>query len=136
MAIEDRRSGRDRRNLERFKVNIEVEWEGLVGRKLGIISDISPLGCFILCSGEVEDTERIALRDALDAVSTVGERRLQIDEKQQLRQRHYPLLPNSDWNQSLTPDPESRGAQSVRWRGSEPVINGSIRELGQPSPVR
>ena len=61
MSILDRRSGRDRRNLERFKVNIEVEWEGLVGKKLGTISDISPHGCFILCSGEVEDTENIKI---------------------------------------------------------------------------
>lgn len=61
MAITDRRSGRDRRNIERFKVNIEVEWEGLVGSKDGTISDISPQGCFILCSGEVEDTETVKI---------------------------------------------------------------------------
>ena len=61
MAITDRRSGADRRNNERFKVNIEVEWEGLVGRKSGTINDISPLGCFILCSGDVEDTENVKI---------------------------------------------------------------------------
>lgn len=61
MAIQDRRSGRDRRSIERFKVNIDVEWEGLVGRKLGTISDISTQGCFILCSGEVEDTETVKI---------------------------------------------------------------------------
>ncbi|CAN5545075.1 hypothetical protein BH10ACI1_BH10ACI1_07940 [soil metagenome] len=57
----DRRSSSDRRNVERFKANIEVEWEGKVGRKHGTISDISPLGCFVLCSGEVEDTEVVKI---------------------------------------------------------------------------
>ncbi len=33
MTTQDRRSGGDRRTIERFKVNIDVEWEGLVGRK-------------------------------------------------------------------------------------------------------
>jgi hypothetical protein len=61
MTMQDRRSGRDRRNIERFKVNIETEWEGLVGRKQGIISDISTAGCFILCSGEVEDAETVKI---------------------------------------------------------------------------
>lgn len=57
----DRRIGRDRRTNSRFPVSIEIEWEGLVGRKTGIISDLSPLGCFILCSGEVEDGETIKI---------------------------------------------------------------------------
>lgn len=61
MAITDRRVGGDRRVVERFNVNLEVEWEGLVGRKTGTISDISPLGCFILCSGEVEDGETVKI---------------------------------------------------------------------------
>lgn len=57
----DRRIGRDRRAVERFQVNIEIEWEGLVGRKLGTIGDLSQVGCFILCSGEVEDGENIKI---------------------------------------------------------------------------
>ena len=57
----DRRSGRDRRIQERFQVNIEVEWEGLVGRKSATISDLSTTGCFLLCSGEVEDGENVKL---------------------------------------------------------------------------
>src|SRR6185312_5873405 len=36
---------------------------------------------------EIENAEQIPLRDALDAVFAMGERRLQIDEIQQLRQR-------------------------------------------------
>ena len=57
----DRRSGRDRRANERFEVNIEIEWEGLVGRKNGTISDLSTTGCFVLCSGEVEDGENVKI---------------------------------------------------------------------------
>lgn len=57
--IRDRRTGRDRRSAERFNVNIDVEWEGLVGRKSGTINDISVLGCFILCTGDVEDGENV-----------------------------------------------------------------------------
>jgi len=57
----DRRRGEERRAVGRFQVNIEVEWEGLVGRKPGTIGDLSPVGCFVLCSGEVEDGENIKL---------------------------------------------------------------------------
>ena len=57
----DRRRGEERRAVERFDGNIDVEWEGLVGRKTGTISDMSPVGCFVLCSGEVEDGETIKI---------------------------------------------------------------------------
>lgn len=57
----DRRAGQERRAIERFPVNIDIEWEGLVGRKDGTISDMSPIGCFVLCSGEVEDGETIKI---------------------------------------------------------------------------
>ena len=57
----DRRSGTDRRNVERYGVQIEVEWEGLIGRKPGTISDISATGCFVLCSGEVDDGETVKI---------------------------------------------------------------------------
>jgi hypothetical protein len=59
--INDRRSRRNRRANERFKVNIEVEWEGLEGVKSGTITDISPVGCFVTCSGEVEDNENVKI---------------------------------------------------------------------------
>lgn len=57
----DRRSGHDRRGEERYRTNIEIEWEGLVGRKNGNISDFNQHGCFILCSGEVEDGETVKI---------------------------------------------------------------------------
>jgi hypothetical protein len=61
MGIRDRRSGRERRGSKRHSVNIEIEWEGLIGRKSGTVSDISKNGCFILCAGEVEDGESIKI---------------------------------------------------------------------------
>ena len=57
----DRRTGRERRLVERHSVQIEMEWEGLVGRKPGTISDLSEHGCFVLCSGEVEDGENVKI---------------------------------------------------------------------------
>lgn len=57
----DRRTGKERRQNERYSVNIDVEWEGMVGRKSGTLSDISREGCFVLSSGEVEDTENVKI---------------------------------------------------------------------------
>ena len=57
----DRRSGKDRRAVERAGVTIDVEWEGLIGRKPGTIGDISAQGCFVVCSGEVEDGENVKI---------------------------------------------------------------------------
>ncbi len=59
--IKDRRTGNERRAEKRYTVNIDIEWEGKVGRQQGTISDISMKGCFVLCSGEVDDGERINL---------------------------------------------------------------------------
>ena len=61
MAITDRRAGSDRRAVNRVNVNFEVEWEGLIGRKPGTLGDISPVGCFVLSSGEVEDGENVKI---------------------------------------------------------------------------
>src|SRR5215510_14654171 len=57
----ERRSGDDRRNNNRMQVSIDIEWEGLVGRKPGVINDISTNGCFVLCSAEVEDGENVKI---------------------------------------------------------------------------
>ena len=61
MAIADRRSGAERRRVERFAVNIDVEWTSAAGRKNGTISDISVEGCFVLSSGEVADGEAVRI---------------------------------------------------------------------------
>ena len=61
MAMRDRRSGSDRRSIERHKASIDIEWEGLVGKKTGAVSDLSSKGCFVLCTGEVEDGEKVKI---------------------------------------------------------------------------
>lgn len=55
MANIDRRSGIDRREALRYRVTIDIEWEGEGGRKPGTIGDLSEHGCFVLCGGDVED---------------------------------------------------------------------------------
>ena len=53
------RKARERRSAERHRVNIDIEWEGLVGRQTGTLSDVSRMGCFVLCSGDVENGETV-----------------------------------------------------------------------------
>lgn len=57
--MNERRKGDERRISRRYAITIDVEWEGLVGRQQGTISDVSMLGCFVLCSGEVENGETV-----------------------------------------------------------------------------
>jgi PilZ domain len=57
----ERRKGKDRRAVERFSVSIDIEWEALNNRNTGTISDISISGCFVLCSGEVEDGDYVKI---------------------------------------------------------------------------
>lgn len=59
--ITDRRSGRERRNTERYGVTIDIEWEHRTGRHTGTLSDISEEGCFVLGGGDVFDGERVKL---------------------------------------------------------------------------
>lgn len=62
IAARDRRNGRDRRRANRYGVSIEVFWESLAGRQTGMISDISTEGCFVLCTGDVEDGENVKIQ--------------------------------------------------------------------------
>lgn len=55
----DRRQGSDRRSTERFSLELPVEWEGTAGRMGGTLSDLSPIGCFVLCSGDVVDGDQV-----------------------------------------------------------------------------
>lgn len=60
MAIHDRRTGSERRSLDRYTVDIPVEWEGAnPARNTGLLSDINLEGCFVLSSGEVRDNEPV-----------------------------------------------------------------------------
>src|SRR5262249_1887905 len=61
MPIEDRRHGGDRRRNDRYRLEVPVEWEGSTGRGAGTLSDLSPTGCFVLCSGDVEDGDQVRL---------------------------------------------------------------------------
>jgi hypothetical protein len=59
--IKDRRSGMTG-GIERLDVNIErLNGKVQTAAKQGTISDISRQGCFVLCSGEVEDGEYITI---------------------------------------------------------------------------
>lgn len=58
----DRRIAVDRRTEVRYAVQIEIVWENPTGGKQnGMISDISEVGCFVLCSGAVTDGENVKL---------------------------------------------------------------------------
>jgi PilZ domain len=67
----DRRKGNDRRSTERFTVNIDIEWEGFVGKQTGTISDVSVTGCFVLCSGEVENGDYVKIHFPLTNGNTI-----------------------------------------------------------------
>ncbi|MBP6004921.1 MAG: PilZ domain-containing protein [Pyrinomonadaceae bacterium] len=59
MSTQDRRSGTERRGTNRYSVDVQVEWEGKLGRQPGSLSDVSFDGCFILSSGEVQDGDPV-----------------------------------------------------------------------------
>ncbi len=76
MVTQDRRSGAERRVVPRKKVTVDVEWELDGVRSPGTISDISEAGCFVLCSGEVEDGDLVVVYLPIDAgmkVQILGE---------------------------------------------------------------
>lgn len=51
----------DRRITQRYRVHLNAQWEGVLARRAGTISDISSTGCFILTSDEVEQGELVRL---------------------------------------------------------------------------
>ena len=59
----------ERRVAERFRVNLEAQWESLRLQREGTISDISMSGCFMLTSADVAPKEtvkvEIKLRDQI-----------------------------------------------------------------------
>ena len=61
MAARDRRSGDERRDSNRYPVELDVEWEGGAGRQPGSISDVSLDGCFVLSSGDVNDGDDVKI---------------------------------------------------------------------------
>ncbi|MEP6925604.1 MAG: PilZ domain-containing protein [Pyrinomonadaceae bacterium] len=51
----------DRRTDVRYVARIKIAWETVAGKQSGMISDISETGCFVLCSGTVEDGAKVNL---------------------------------------------------------------------------
>ncbi len=62
MAIHDRRTGSERRSIDRYTVDIPVEWESTSSERHGAsLSDISLEGCFVLSSGEVKNDDSVRI---------------------------------------------------------------------------
>jgi hypothetical protein len=57
----DRRSGIDRRAASRFTLLLDVKYEDHNGPHTGTLSDISPEGCFIMGSGEIQDGDDVRI---------------------------------------------------------------------------
>ena len=47
--------------MNRYPVDMDVEWEGTAGRSPGSMSDVSLDGCFVLSSGDVNDGENVRI---------------------------------------------------------------------------
>lgn len=59
--MQDRRTRGDRRDTNRYPVDVPVEWEAASGRQSGTLSDISFDGCFVLSNGDVADGDNVKL---------------------------------------------------------------------------
>ena len=59
--MQDRRSGDERRQTNRYPVDVSVEWEAASGRQSGSMSDLSFEGCFVLSNGDVADGDNVKL---------------------------------------------------------------------------
>ena len=51
----------ERRRAERLRTSLQAYWEGVLTRRGGTITDISPTGCFILTRDDVQPQELIRL---------------------------------------------------------------------------
>jgi hypothetical protein len=72
MTRQDRREGGDRRRNPRFRLEMKVIWEGSEGKSEGTMSDLSPNGCFVLSSGDVEDGDQVRIDIALNTGVTLS----------------------------------------------------------------
>lgn len=61
MATRDRRSGEERRSVNRYQVEVDVEWQTAGERQPGSLSDVSLDGCFVLSAGDVVDGEPVKI---------------------------------------------------------------------------
>ena len=52
----------ERRKADRVRTRLEASWEGVLTRRTGTVTDLSPMGCFILTSDEdVKERELVRL---------------------------------------------------------------------------
>ncbi|MEO6390639.1 MAG: PilZ domain-containing protein [Pyrinomonadaceae bacterium] len=73
----------DRRTTQRANANLTVKWEGVVGSDSGTVSDLSVEGCFVLCSGQVMESEPVRLQFSFPdfkSVPLLGEVVYQVNE--------------------------------------------------------
>lgn len=72
MTTSDRRRGPDRRRHTRLGLQLDVTWGDSLVRKPGLMSDLSPTGCFILSSGDVEDGDQVRIDIPLNTGGTLS----------------------------------------------------------------
>jgi hypothetical protein len=63
---------KERRVAPRVRVQLRTRWEGVFCKDIGIISDLSRNGCFVLTGGEVELKELIWLEITLPDQEPIG----------------------------------------------------------------
>ena len=59
--------GFERREVERYKVNLRVRWEGQRAAREGTVTDISPAGCFVLTDDLVDRGDLVKIELLLPA---------------------------------------------------------------------
>lgn len=73
----------ERRTTPRANSNLTVRWEGVIGSNTGTVSDLSTEGCFVLCSGQVMESEPVRLQFSFpdfNSVPLLGEVVYQVNE--------------------------------------------------------
>ncbi len=56
---------KDRRSAPRVRVSLRTRWEGVLTKDIGMITDVSRNGCFVMTGGQVELKELIWLEISL-----------------------------------------------------------------------
>lgn len=51
----------ERRQAERFRLNLQARWESLLAQARGAVCDLSATGCFVLAAAELKAGELVRL---------------------------------------------------------------------------
>ena len=51
----------ERRQAERFRLNLQSRWESLLGQGRGAVCDLSETGCFVLADAQMKPSELVRL---------------------------------------------------------------------------